>query len=134
MAKRDENMMIISANLTKNAEERVSADGKSIVHYTVAQDVPYARQGKPSVLYMNCTVFDQEQGQVAMGFKQGDRVRVVGRIYPDSYKRKADGVDITDKGIIVDMNTLIARKKAGQEGSDGQEAADGMNAPEEAEA
>lgn len=88
------NKIILSGNLTRDPELKVTASGKSLARMSIAVSRQYSKE---SADYFNLTAWDKTAEFCAQYLKKGSAVLIEGRVENDNYEKngvKHYGVNI----------------------------------------
>ena len=79
------NKAILVGRLTRDPEVRYSQgeNATAVARYTVAVDRRFKRDGEPTADFIPCVVFGRSAEFAEKYFRQGMRVSISGRSYPD---------------------------------------------------
>lgn len=100
------NKVILSGNLTRDPELRVTASGKSFARMTIAVGRPFA---KDKTDFFNLTVWERQAENCHTYLRKGSSVIVEGRIENDNYEK--DGTKYYSTNIHVERVEFGANKK-----------------------
>lgn len=79
------NKVILMGNLTADPELKQTASGVSVTSFAVAVNRRFAREGEPSVDYINCVAWRTSADFVCKYFKKGSSIVLCGQIQTRSY-------------------------------------------------
>lgn len=80
------NMICITGRLTKLPELRTSANGNTVVNFTVAVD--FVKNGEKTADFFDCVAFGKTAENISKYFQKGDGIGVTGEIHQDRFKDK----------------------------------------------
>lgn len=78
------NKLIITGNLTKDPESRITQRGETVCNFTVA--VSRTRNGEPATDYFRCGVWGRQAESCQKYLHKGDRCSVVGSVMLNMYE------------------------------------------------
>lgn len=80
------NAAIISGNVTKDIEVRMTQGGKAVASFTVAVRRRFHSEGQPDADFINVVAWGKQAEFAGKWFHKGSRVEVSGSIQTRSYK------------------------------------------------
>ena len=104
------NKVIISGNLARDVELKITASGKSLARMSIAVGRPFA---KDKADFFNLIAWDKQAEFCHRYLKKGSGVIVEGRIENDNYEK--DGVKHYGNNIQVERIEFSGRKKDTEE-------------------
>lgn len=108
------NKVILMGRLTAEPELRQTANGTSVVSFTLAVDRSYARQGEEKQTdFLNIVAWRQTAEFIAKWFRKGQLVAVSGRIQTRNYEDK-QGNKRTATDIVADEAFFAESKRDSQ--------------------
>lgn len=108
------NRVILSGNLTRDAEVRYSQSGKAFAKMGIAVNRPYSKEKVTD--FFNLTAFNKTAEFCGRYMTKGTRVLVEGTLQTSTYENK-DGVKVNSVDILVD-NIEFAGSKRQSGGND----------------
>ena len=100
------NKVILSGNLTRDVELKITASGKSIARMSIAVQRPFA---KDKTDFFNLVAWEKQAEFCHKYLKKGSGVIVEGRLETDNYEK--DGVKHYSTNIQVERIEFAGRKK-----------------------
>lgn len=101
-----ENQVTLIGRLTKDPDERFTADGTAVTRFTLAVD----RHRSDEADFINIVCFKATAENVARYLKKGREAAIAGRIKTGSYKNK-DGQTVYTTEVIADYVKFLGRKE-----------------------
>lgn len=111
------NRALVSGNLTRDAELRVSSSGTQVLTFSVA--VNERRQNKQTgeweqyPNFIGCTMFGKRAEALSSRLPKGTKVTIEGHLHYSSWEK--DGERRSNVGIIVDELEFMSRREGGQD-------------------
>ena len=107
------NVAVISGNLTRDAEERTTAGGMSVVTFSVAVNERRKNQRgewEDVASYIDCTIFGNRAHALTPYLTKGTKVMVSGKLRQSSWEAK-DGSKRSKVELIADEIELAGQKQ-----------------------
>ena len=111
------NRVIISGNLTRDADLRATASGTDVLNFSLAVNESRKNQstGKWESIpnYVDCTLFGRRANGISRHLRKGVLVCVEGKLHQSSWER--EGVKRTKLEVLVDDIEFMPRKESQQD-------------------
>ena len=82
------NKVIMTGNLTRDPELRVTQGGISVARFGIAVNRPFSKDKENAVDFFNIVTFNKQAEFVNKYFKKGQRIIIEGRLQTSSYTDK----------------------------------------------
>lgn len=89
------NRVTIKGRLVKDPEKRITASGKAVANFRIANDI-----NKEQSIFIDCAVFGEGAEFVSRSFRKGSAIIVDGKLTQRKYTSK-DGNNVTSTEILV---------------------------------
>ncbi len=122
------NRIILIGNLTKDLEERTTANGKQVVNGSIAVARQFKREGQPETDFFNFVLFGKNAENAVKYLAKGSKVGLVGSVQNRSWD-KPDGTKGYTSDVFVDSIEYLNTRKADGAGSGATKAAAPSAAP-----
>jgi len=99
--------MSFTGIVAKDCEQRQLPSGQTVLHVTVANHIGFGDRQK--TLWISCTVWGKQAGQMQKYLIKGEQVFVSGELSQSQY-RAQDGTDRTSLELSVKSIDLVGRK------------------------
>lgn len=97
--------------ITKTPEIRKTADGKSVLDFSIAINRPFVKdKDHPMADFVDCTAWGNTADNIAKYFDKGSRIGVSGRVQIDNFEDK-EGVKRKSWKVQVESFEFIESKK-----------------------
>ena len=101
------NKIILSGNLTRDPELRLTQNNKAYVRFSIAVNRPFS---KDAVDFFNLVAWEKTAEFIDKWFSKGSRILVEGRLQTSKYKDK-DGTERTATDVVVDNVEFAGGKR-----------------------
>lgn len=106
------NRVVLIGRLTKDSVLRKTANGASVVSFTVACNRHFKQEGQPQADFINTVVWNKTADSVAKYTRKGSLVGVEGRIQTRSYDDK-DGKRVYVTEVVADNVCFLDSRNTG---------------------
>lgn len=102
------NKIVITGNLTKDAELRYSTEGKAIVKFSIANNEGWG--DKKQTNFINCVAFNKTAEAIANYTSKGSKVLIDGKLQMGSYEKKDGAGKAYTTDILVNQIEFLDKK------------------------